>query len=703
TTEVRRRLEGLALFLEPLQKNPRRRSEDKFKFVLQAASPGTRARELIDSYPTTAENYPNVVGSLKQRFGREDLLVEVHVRELLRFVLHNETNPKEKVPVSKKDLPTAAGLFNSENHSMKSQSYSAIRSTPAKRWLFRRKRVMCRRNKCCFYCPKAGHMSKDCKLQVRCIICGHKHYPVMCTDLPRKNEAAGNSGGEGVTKVAAMSNISSATELLLKTLIVKIQFGGNVRLTRVDAGSHRSYILKDVAETMNLNQIGTDSMIHAIFGRVNSDPVTHIQYEVPVSNLDGTYCCPIKLLDQSTICTAIPKVPRGPRFGELKQRKIWISDVETDCKSVDILFAADAIGRIKTGQVRHLKCVLIAVKTKLGWTLMGEVPRSPREERPALVVTSLLNSPSCITSLWQLEAIGITDPAETSTREELERSAKDLFLSTVSDNQEERYQVHLPWIDGHPGLGPNLAIVEKTLGPNLIGEILPLLIRFREKRIGVVSDIARAFLQISVAERDRNFLRFLWWEGDNAKKIVALRHRRVVFGVSSSPFLVGAVIEFHLNRAPAHLEETARILRKSFYVDNCVSCVDTEEQLDSLISESQGLFALGKFDLRGWEYTLFSSTKPEETPVLGLLWDRSEDSLRCDLNKLRHLQAPVTKRKVLSIAQQIFDPAGFLCPVTLQPKKVLKHPDFHQPTHDEGRHPCKLRLMEPTYLKLHSS
>ncbi|CAG7827818.1 unnamed protein product, partial [Allacma fusca] len=576
----------------------------------------------------------------------------------------------------------------------------------------------------------------------------------MCTDLPRKKEAASNSGGEVVTKVAAMANISSAPEVLLKTLMVKIKFGGNSRLARVviDDGSHRSYILKDVAEGMNLNQIGTESMIHALFGGVNSDPVTHIQYEVPVSNLDGTYCCPMKLLDQSTICTAIPKVPRGPWFGELKQRKIWISDVGTGCKSVDILIGADAIGKIMTGQVRHLKCGLIAVKTKLGWTLMGEVPKRPREERPSLVVTRLLNSPSCITSLWQLEAIGITDPAETTTREELERSAKEHFLSTVSVNQVGSYQVHLPWVDGHPELGTNLAIAEKRLvattaklrennrlaeycrifeewlslgviervpegeskcmhylphravvkeastttkvrpvvdasahernspslndclekGPNLIEEILPLLIRFREKRIGVVADIAKAFLQISVAEQDRNFLRFLWWEDENAKKMVALRHRRVVFGVSSSPFLLGAVIDFHLNRAPAHLEATARILRKSFYVDNCVSCVDTKEQLDSLISESQELFTLGKFDLRGWEYTVFSSTKTEETPVLGLLWDRSEDTLRCDLNKLRHLQAPVTKRKVLSIAQQIFDPVGFLCPVTLQPKKLLQ-------------------------------
>ncbi|CAG7659330.1 unnamed protein product, partial [Allacma fusca] len=46
-------------------------------------------------------NYPKVVESLRQRFGRDDLLVEVYVRELLRLVLHNASNPKEKVTITK--------------------------------------------------------------------------------------------------------------------------------------------------------------------------------------------------------------------------------------------------------------------------------------------------------------------------------------------------------------------------------------------------------------------------------------------------------------------------------------------------------------------------------------------------------------------------------------------------------------------------
>lgn len=46
-------------------------------------------------------------------------------------------------------------------------------------------------------------------------------------------------------------------------------------------------------------------------------------------------------------------------------------------------------------------------------------------------------------------------------------------------------------------------------GPNLIELIAVIFLRFRENKIGIVSDIKKAFLQISVNKRDRDFLRFV--------------------------------------------------------------------------------------------------------------------------------------------------------------------------------------------------
>ncbi|GBM40840.1 hypothetical protein AVEN_137339-1 [Araneus ventricosus] len=141
-------------------------------------------------------------------------------------------------------------------------------------------------------------------------------------------------------------------------------------------------------------------------------------------------------------------------------------------------------------------------------------------------------------------------------------------------------------------------------GSNLIEEITSILLRFREKCIGVTSDIRRAFLQMELNKEDRDFLRFLWWEKDNVVKV--FRHNTVVFAVTSSPLLLGAVIRFHLSQVPTKQSFIVQKLDRSFYIDNCVTFVDNEEELENFIKHSTEILAkwmdlrLAKMDLRLW-------------------------------------------------------------------------------------------------------
>nr|XP_042894487.1 uncharacterized protein LOC122268526 [Parasteatoda tepidariorum] len=122
--------------------------------------------------------------------------------------------------------------------------------------------------------------------------------------------------------------------------------------------------------------------------------------------------------------------------------------------------------------------------------------------------------------------------------------------------------------------------VEKGL--NLI-EVIPSMInKFRRYKFGVTADIRKAFLQISLYENDRNFLRFLLYGEDGQLK--HFRHRRVVFGVSCSPLLLGATIQYHLNNKieeamggnEKYPKEIIEELICSFYVDNCLTSVKTK-------------------------------------------------------------------------------------------------------------------------------
>ena len=66
--------------------------------------------------------------------------------------------------------------------------------------------------------------------------------------------------------------------------------------------------------------------------------------------------------------------------------------------------------------------------------------------------------------------------------------------------------------------------------------------RLRCHQIAFVGDIEKAFLMVGVNEADGNVLRFLWVKDPFASepKVEIKRFTRLVFGVSSSPFLLNA-------------------------------------------------------------------------------------------------------------------------------------------------------------------
>ena len=100
----------------------------------------------------------------------------------------------------------------------------------------------------------------------------------------------------------------------------------------------------------------------------------------------------------------------------------------------------------------------------------------------------------------------------------------------------------------------------KTTGPSLndclytrpsFGQsIFDILLRFRFHRVALAGDIEKAFLMISVQEKDRDSLRFLWTHKVNGEvpEVIVLRFTRVVFGVNSSPFLLNATIDHHMRK-----------------------------------------------------------------------------------------------------------------------------------------------------------
>lgn len=136
-------------------------------------------------------------------------------------------------------------------------------------------------------------------------------------------------------------------------------------------------------------------------------------------------------------------------------------------------------------------------------------------------------------------------------------------------------------------------------GPKFKQRILDILLMFRIHRVAVTADTEKAFLMVSVATKDRNVLRFLWFDDvfSDQPNVVQLQFARVVFGaVTSSPFLLNSTIRHHLEQYRETQLELVEKLSKAAYVDDIVTGADDEGQAHELFCEAKEILAEGGFN-----------------------------------------------------------------------------------------------------------
>ncbi|XP_078334132.1 uncharacterized protein LOC144625796 [Crassostrea virginica] len=219
-------------------------------------------------------------------------------------------------------------------------------------------------------------------------------------------------------------------------------------------------------------------------------------------------------------------------------------------------------------------------------------------------------------------------------------------------------------------------------GPVMLHDLCGLLMRFRLKKIGIIADIEKAFLQIGLQEKDRDATRFFWLKDGNKptvdNNVQVFRFCRVPFGVISSPFLLAATVDHHLRSCNS---ETAENIRNNIYVDNVITGVDSIQEAVRLYKEAKDIFTSMSMNLRDWSSNAeeFYRSIPNEDQsarenlkILGLVWNLKEDVLTVSGVKHDNKSSPGTKREVLQRIASIFDPLGFFTPVTLNAKLFLQ-------------------------------
>ena len=257
-------------------------------------------------------------------------------------------------------------------------------------------------------------------------------------------------------------------------------------------------------------------------------------------------------------------------------------------------------------------------------------------------------------------------------------------------------------------------------GPNLVPSLFHILVRFRSHPYALVADIEKAFHMISIKQEDRYSLRFLWLKSveNGLSEVAVYRFCRLVFGLKTSPAILGATIKHHLSHYSMSDPETAGVLENDLYVDDLATGTEYEDKAITLYKSANDVMMNGGFNLRKWKsnssrvrqyianceqdsavpvsdddsanHALFeqsenvtiaeddlsyakvsvnplSSDESCEAKVLGVTWNFVNDTLKYRIQDLVLFarQLPVTKRSILRMSARVFDPLGLITPFSI--------------------------------------
>ncbi|XP_077971771.1 uncharacterized protein LOC120339891 [Styela clava] len=206
-------------------------------------------------------------------------------------------------------------------------------------------------------------------------------------------------------------------------------------------------------------------------------------------------------------------------------------------------------------------------------------------------------------------------------------------------------------------------------GPSFANSLFRCFMAWRADSVAIAGDISKMFNQIQMAEVDQKFHRFLWRYGDSSLQPTIFQWLRVMFGDKSSPDLACFTIKFLADKFRKDHPLGAVVLDKDTYIDDVSHSVSNHILANKVINDVDQILIRGKFSIKIW-----NSNHPEvdQNPgekvvdVLGHSWNKTDDRFSSKFKDISFMQTGFSKRKALACVMKLWDPLGYLLPVTMQ-------------------------------------
>ena len=231
-------------------------------------------------------------------------------------------------------------------------------------------------------------------------------------------------------------------------------------------------------------------------------------------------------------------------------------------------------------------------------------------------------------------------------------------------------------------------------GPNSNDDLLRIVLRFRRHNVPLVGDVAKMYLNIAIEECDRDFLRFLWRDGDPKKEVKAYRMTKVTFGIRDSAHLATQAL---LRQAEKHrllYPDVYEVCTEDRWMDDVATGADSADAALDLLQRISEVMRPASFNFRKWmssnadvishvadqdraDVTGVLNSDPLDKSntkkVLGVQWNLYDDTFRFGgFGAEIFPKDTVTKRDMASQIAKLFDPLGLISPFTIAGKVLFQ-------------------------------
>lgn len=222
----------------------------------------------------------------------------------------------------------------------------------------------------------------------------------------------------------------------------------------------------------------------------------------------------------------------------------------------------------------------------------------------------------------------------------------------------------------------------QMIGPTVQDDLLSILLRFRQHKYVVVADVEKMYRCIEVHPDCRPLQQIIWrdqTQPNSAIKCYMLN--RVSYGTASAPYLATRCLkQIGLDCKDPKISE---IIIHDCYVDDFISGGDELSEVLRIRKQVTAELASAGMPLRKWksnepqllpETDQFSSEFnigcTESSKTLGLGWHSVHDKFYFSISPT--IAKGNTKRDILSVIAQIFDPLGLISPCVILMKILLQ-------------------------------